>query len=68
MIRLGRFNELNILRETSVGLYLGNTAGQEVLLPNKYCPESFEIGQPLKVFVYRDSDDKPIATTLEPKI
>jgi predicted RNA-binding protein (virulence factor B family) len=69
LIPIGEHQELTILRHTSVGLYLGDEAGEEdVLLPNKYCPEDFEIGDKLTVFVYRDSDERKIATNLQPKI
>ncbi|MDX1479891.1 MAG: S1-like domain-containing RNA-binding protein [Saprospiraceae bacterium] len=68
MINTGRINRLTILRETSVGLFLGDAAGNDVLLPNKYCPETYEIGDQLEVFVYRDSEDRQVATNLTPKI
>jgi len=68
MIEVGKYNELEILRSTSVGLYLGDEAGEDILLPLKYSPEEFEIGDMLKVFVYRDSEDRKIATDLVPKI
>ncbi len=69
MIPVGQHQELTILRHTTVGLYLGDDAGEEdVLLPNKYCPEDFEIGQKLTVFVYRDYEERKIATNLQPKI
>jgi Uncharacterized protein conserved in bacteria len=68
MISIGQHQELEILRSTSIGLYLGDDSGEDILLPNKYCPEEFEIGDKLRVFVYRDSEDRKIATTLEPKI
>ncbi|MHB1277997.1 MAG: CvfB family protein [Bacteroidia bacterium] len=68
MIEIGQYNELEILRQTSVGLYLGDEAGEDILLPSKYCPEKFEIGDKLRVFVYRDSEDRKIATNLDPKI
>ena len=44
MIVLGKFNELEILRDTSVGLFLGDNEGTDILLPNKYVPEDWEIG------------------------
>lgn len=66
MIELGKYNELAILRETDPGLYLGDAEGGEVLLPHKYKPDSFEIGDELNVFVYLDNEERPIATTLEP--
>lgn len=68
MIKVGQDNCLKILRETSVGLYLGDEEGEDILLPNKYVPENFEIDQEIEVFVYRDYADRKIATTLVPKI
>lgn len=68
MIELGRYNELKILRETSVGLFLGDKEGNDVLLPNKYCPKKFEIGDIIEVFVYRDFAERIVATNLKPKL
>ncbi len=68
MIELGRVNNLEILRDTSVGLFLGDEDGNDVLLPNKYVPTSYEIGEKIKVFCYLDYDERPVATTLEPDI
>jgi hypothetical protein len=68
MIELGRKNTLEILRDTSVGLFLGDGEGQDVLLPNKYVPTEYEIGGTIDVFCYLDYDERPIATTLEPYI
>lgn len=68
MIDLGKLNKLEILRDTSVGLFLGDDADNDVLLPNKYVPESYEIGKLIEVFCYLDYDERPVATTLEPHI
>ena len=68
MIEIGHYNELTILRQTSVGLFLGNDQGDEVLLPNKYCTEEMKIEEAITVFIYRDSEDRIIATTQTPKI
>ena len=68
MIALGNYNTLRVLRSTSIGLFLGDEEGTEVLLPNKYVPEDFEIDMELKVFCYLDSSERPIATTLDPYI
>ncbi|MEP2279041.1 S1-like domain-containing RNA-binding protein [Maribacter sp.] len=68
MIELGRINNLEILRDTSVGLFLGDEEGNDVLLPNKYVPTAYEIGEKIKVFCYLDYDERPVATTLEPDI
>lgn len=68
MIHTGRHQDLVILRSTSVGLFLGDGDGGEVLLPNKYVPAQHDQGSTLRVFVYRDSEDRQVATTLEPRI
>ena len=68
MIELGHINNLEILRDTSVGLFLGDEEGNDVLLPNKYVPATYEIGEKIKVFCYLDYDERPVATTLEPDI
>lgn len=67
-MQLGRYNYLEVLRDTSVGLFLGDDSEHEVLLPNKYVPANAKIGGILKVFIYTDSEDRPIATTLKPLI
>ena len=67
MIEIGKYNTLTIDRDTQVGLFL--TDGKDdVLLPNKYVPKVFEIGQEITVFVYLDHEERPVATTLEPYI
>ncbi|TNE53259.1 MAG: GntR family transcriptional regulator [Bacteroidetes bacterium] len=68
MLYLGQYNELQLLRFTSVGAYLGNDEGDEVLLPNRYVSEEFQEGDQLRVFVYLDSEERPVATTETPKI
>ncbi|MBC8754572.1 GntR family transcriptional regulator [Kordia sp. YSTF-M3] len=66
MIHLGQLNTLEILRETPPGLFLGDEEGNDILLPNKYVPTSFEIGDKLTVFAYLDSHERPVTTTLKP--
>ena len=68
MIEIGKYNNLTILRPTSVGLFLGDDSGEEVLLPEKYCPENVKVGDKINVLVYRDGEERKIATTLTPKI
>jgi hypothetical protein len=68
MIELGNYNTLEILRDTSVGLFLGDEEGNNVLLPNKYVPKMYEIGDMLTVFCYLDYDERPIVTSLTPLI
>ncbi len=67
MIEVGNYNKLEILRSTSVGLFLGDAEGTEVLLPTKYMPESFSIGDEIMIFCYLDHNERPVATTLTPK-
>ncbi len=68
MIELGNYNTLKILRSTRVGLFLGDADVDDLLLPNKYVPEQFEIGQELRVFCYLDQEERPVATTRNPFI
>ncbi|OXA81135.1 GntR family transcriptional regulator [Flavobacterium branchiophilum NBRC 15030 = ATCC 35035] len=69
MIEIGKYNTLTILRDTKVGLFLGNgNEAEDILLPNKYVPKHFQIGNELTVFVYLDHEERPVATTLEPYI
>ncbi len=68
MIQIGQFNTLEILRDTEPGLFLGDADNNEVLLPNRYVPEYFEIGEKIEVFVYLDNDERIIATTTQPFI
>ncbi len=68
MIELGNYNTLKILRETAVGLFLGDDDVDDLLLPLKYIPEEFNIGDDISVFCYLDHEERPIATTLKPLI
>lgn len=68
MIEIGKYNDLKILRRTPFGLYLGDESGEDVLLPNKYCPNDYELDDIIKVFVYLDHNEKKIATNIIPKI
>jgi hypothetical protein len=65
MLKIGKFNLLKVVKKTPQGLYLDSDKG-ELLLPNKYIPESVKIGDKLNVFIYSDSEDRLIATTLKP--
>lgn len=66
-MKIGQFNTLTIDRDTQVGLFLTN-GKEDVLLPNKYVPKVFEIGEEITVFVYLDHEERPVATTLVPYI
>ena len=67
MIEIGKYNTLKIERSTNVGLFLSD-GEKDILLPNKYIPNVYEIGEELIVFVYLDHEERPVATTLEPYI
>ncbi len=68
MIEIGQYNNLDIIRETPQGLYLADKEANEVLLPKKYVPDTFQIWDTLNVFVYLDHEERPVATTLDPYI
>lgn len=68
MLELGKYHILEVLRETSVGLFLGDHQGNDVLLPRKYVTPAMKVGDSIKVFVYKDSEERSVATTLKPKI
>jgi predicted RNA-binding protein (virulence factor B family) len=68
MITIGDYNTLEILRDTEPGLFLGDEEGNDILLPNKYVPKDFEIGDSITVFCYLDHMERPVATTLKPGI
>ena len=67
MAEPGRYHHLTVIEEQPHGLYLDDAEGGKILLPRKQIPANSAIGDVLKVFVYLDSDDRPIATTLRPK-
>lgn len=64
--KLGEYNVLKVLRGTSVGYFLGDEVGNDILLPTKYVPEDMALDDEIEVFVYRDSGGRIIATTIEP--
>ena len=68
MIEIGKRQTLKVLRKKEMGVYLGEgTPGEQgVLLPGKQVPPGLEPGDELSVFVYKDSEDRPIATVREP--
>ncbi len=66
MAHLGKRNSLTVLHSTPHGVYLDAGDLGEILLPNRYIPKGTEIGQSLDVFIYRDSEDRLVATTEHP--
>jgi uncharacterized protein len=65
-LRVGQYNRLQVIKELEFGIYLDGYE-DEILVPRVYVPEGIEIGDYLDVFIYRDSEDRLIGTTLEPK-
>jgi predicted RNA-binding protein (virulence factor B family) len=67
MAFLGRYNKLRIIKRADIGVFLDGDQFGDILLPRKYAPESMRIGDVVEVFLYNDSEDRIIATTLKPK-
>jgi predicted RNA-binding protein (virulence factor B family) len=65
MLEIGKTATLEVLRSVPMGLILG-IPGEEVLLPSRYVPDGTSPGDAIEVFVYTDSEDRPIATTEKP--
>ena len=66
-MRLGEKQVLTVVKIVDFGVYLGSDE-ERVLLPKKQVPEGIDVGDPVEVFLYKDSSDRMIATTKEPKI
>lgn len=68
MIEIGKYQTLIANRFVDFGAYLApaDAPHSEVLLPGKYMPENFAVGDKIEVFVYNDSEDRPVATTERP--
>ena len=70
IMRLGEYQELNVIKKVDFGIYLAPSGklDEKVLLPSKQVPQGIRIGDKLKVFIYKDSKDRLIATTNQPKL
>lgn len=66
-MELGKKQMLTVVKMVDFGVYLGND-NDKVLLPKKQVPKGIEPGDPIEVFLYKDSSDRLIATTNEPKL
>ena len=66
-MKLGEKQVLTVVKIVDFGVYLGNDE-ERVLLPKKQVPQGIEVGDPIEVFLYKDSSDRMIATTNEPKL
>ena len=65
-MEIGKYNVLRVSRGVDFGLYLADAHGHEVLLPRRYVTDSMTIGSEIEVFVYIDSENRPVATTERP--
>ncbi|WP_069998620.1 CvfB family protein [Cellulosilyticum sp. I15G10I2] len=71
MIELGKIQNLKVVRKTEIGVYLNSEASNgeaDILLPKSQVPPETEIGDIIEVFVYKDSEDRMIATVKNPKV
>ena len=67
MISIGQTYTLEVVKTVKFGAYLDAKDLGEVLLPRKYAPPNLAVGDTIEVFLYLDSEDRPIATTQRPK-
>ena len=65
-MEIGKYNTLEILKEVDFGLYLDGGDGLEILLPTRYVPKEAKVGDNIEVFIYKDNDERLIATTERP--
>lgn len=65
MIKMGEYNVMTVIKEKSPGVFLDDGA-DGILLPKRFVPPGVQIGDDLKVFLYHDGEDRPIATTQKP--
>ncbi len=68
MVEIGKFNSLRVVKELNFGVYLDGGESGEILLPKRYVPENCSQGDIVEVFVYKDSEDRIIATTEKPYV
>lgn len=65
-IMVGKYNQLKIDRDSDYGFYLIAEDESDVLLPNAYITDDMQMGEEVEVFVYKDSEDRIVATNLKP--
>lgn len=68
MAEIGKFNTLRVKKVVPFGVYLDGGELGEILMPKKYVPDNCEVDGTVEVFVYLDSEDRPIATTEKPYV
>ena len=62
-VKLGKYNQLEVVKEVDFGVYLDGGDDGEILLPTRYVPEGCKPGDVLNVFLYLDNEERLIATT-----
>ncbi len=67
MAELGRFNRLTVVKRMDIGVFVDGGADGEILLPRRYALDTMQVGDEVDVFVYNDSEDRIVATTLKPR-
>lgn len=67
-IKLGKYNQLEVVKSVDFGVYLNGGDDGEILLPTRYVPENCKPGDVLNVFIYLDNEERLIATTLQPYV
>lgn len=67
MITLGKTYELDVVKEVDFGFYVDAENLGEILLPLKHAPAELKLNDSIEVFLYLDSEDRPVATTQQPK-
>ena len=65
---LGKYNQLEVVKQVDFGVYLNGGDDGEILLPSRYVPEGCKPGDMLNVFIHLDNEERLIATTLQPKM
>jgi hypothetical protein len=66
MTKVGTINKLPIVKQVEFGLYLDGGDLGEILMPSRYAPKEFEVGDEVEVFIYLDSEDRLVATSQTP--
>jgi len=66
VVNIGKYNTLKVIKEVDFGVYLDGESEGEILMPIRYVPKNCQPGDLVDVFLYLDSEDRPIATTEKP--
>lgn len=68
MVNIGQYNQLQVVKKVDFGCYLDGGSFGNILLPKKYVDKDTKLGDTIDVFIYLDSEDRIVATTLKPKV